>query len=60
MAKGRIKITVEFDPLDFYKESKEQRKERVRHSKPMGTKVQQKKKAYKRHEKHKKGYQDYE
>lgn len=56
---AKIKITVELDPYELYKESQEQRKERVRNSKPMGTRVQQKKKAYKRHEKHKKGY-DYE
>lgn len=58
--KGKIKITIEFDALDFMKESQEQRKERVRKSRPMGTKIQNKKKAYKRHEKYKKGYQDYE
>ena len=57
--KGKIKITIEFNALDFMKESQEQRKERVRKSRPMGTKTQNKKKAYKRHEKHKKGY-DYE
>jgi len=58
--KGKIKITIEFNALDFMKESQEQRKERVRKSRPMGTKTQNKKKAYKRHEKHKKGCQDYE
>lgn len=53
---AKIKITVELDPYELYKESQEQRKERVRNSKPMGTRVQQKKKAYKRHEKHKRKY----
>ena len=59
MAKGKIKITIEIDPLELMKESQEQRRERVRKSRPMGTKIQNKKKAYKRHEKHKRGY-DYE
>lgn len=58
--KGKVKITIEFNALDYMKESQEQRKERVRKSRPMGTKIQSKKKAYKRHEKHRKGYDDYE
>ena len=57
--KGKIKITIEFNALDYMRESQQERKERVRKSRPMGTKIQNKKKAYKRHEKHKKGY-DYE
>ena len=59
MRKGKVKITIEFNALDYMKESQEQRKERVRNSKPMGTKTEKSKKAYKRHEKHKRGY-DYE
>ena len=58
--KGKIKITIEIDTLDLIKESQEQRRNRARKSRPMGTQVHNKKKAYKRHEKHKKGYQDYE
>ena len=60
MAKGKIKITIEIDPLDLMKESQEDRKRRVQNSKPMGTRVERKKKAYKRHEKHKKEWKDYE
>ena len=60
MAKPKIKITIEIDPLDYIKESQEQRRDRVRKSRPMGTKIQSKKKAYKRHEKHKKDWRDYE
>ena len=54
--KTKIKITIEFDPLDYIKESQEQRRDRVRKSRPMGTKTERNKKAYNRHEKHKKGY----
>lgn len=59
MKKGKVKITIEFNALDYMKESQEQRKERVRNSKPMGTKTEKNKKAYKRHPKHK-GARDYE
>ena len=52
-------IKFELPPIDMLKETEEQRKARVQNSKPMGTRVEQKKKAYKRHEKHKRGY-DYE
>ena len=52
-------IKFELPPIDILKETQEQRKARVQNSKPMGTRVEQKKKAYKRHEKHKRGY-DYE
>jgi hypothetical protein len=57
--KKAIKFNVDISALDLMKESQEQRKVRVQSSKPMGTRVEQKKKAYKRHEKHKRGY-DYE
>ena len=57
--KKAIKFNVDISALDLMKESQEQRKVRVQNSKPMGTKVERKKKAYKRHEKHKRGY-DYE
>lgn len=60
MAKGKIKITIEIDPLDFMKESREDRKRRIQNSKPMGTKVEPKKKAYNRKQKHKKRWEDYE
>lgn len=54
------KVKIKLPPMDILKESAEERKKRVQNSKPMGTRVEEKKKAYKRHEKHKKGYQDYE
>lgn len=54
------KIKIKLPPVDILKENAEERKKRVQNSKPMGTKVEEKKKVYKRHEKHKKGYQDYE
>lgn len=57
--KKAIKFNVDISALDLMKESQEQRKVRVQNSKPMGTRVEQKKKAYKRHGKHKRGY-DYE
>ena len=57
--KKAIKFNVDISALDLMKESQEQRKVRVQNSKSMGTRVEQKKKAYKRHEKHKRGY-DYE
>lgn len=53
-------IKFELPPIDILKETQEQRKVRVQNSKPMGTRVEQKKKAYKRHEKHKKDWKDYE
>ena len=46
--------------FDILKESPEQRLARARRQRAMGTRVEEKKKAYKRHEKHKKGHQDYE
>ena len=57
--KKAIKFNVDISALDLMKENQEQRKVRVQNSKSMGTRVEQKKKAYKRHEKHKRGY-DYE
>ena len=57
--KKAIKFNVDISALDLMKENQEQRKVRVQNSKHMGTRVEQKKKAYKRHEKHKRGY-DYE
>ena len=57
--KKAITFNVDISALDLMKESQEQRKVRVQNSKPMGTRVEQKKKAYKRHEKHKRVY-DYE
>ena len=61
MAKKRkIKITIEFTDLDYMKESQEQRRERVRKSRPMGTKVEKRKTAYNRKQKHKKRWEDYE
>lgn len=56
MKKQKIKLP----PMDILKETSQERKERVRNSRVMGTRIEEKKKAYKRHEKHKKGYQDYE
>ena len=53
-------IKFELPPMDILKESAEQRKARVQNSKPMGTRVEEKKKAYKRHEKHKRIWKDYE
>ena len=58
--KGKVKITIEFNALDYMKESQEQRRDRVRKSRPMGTKIQNKKKAYNRKEKHKRNWEDYE
>lgn len=55
-----MKRKIKLPPMDILKESVEERKQRVQNSKPMGTRVEEKKKAYKRHEKHKKEYQDYE
>lgn len=55
-----MKKKIKLPPINILKESAEERKKRVQNSKPMSTKVEEKKKAYKRHEKHKKGYQDYE
>lgn len=60
MAKNKIKITIEFDPLDFMKESQEERKRRVQNSKSMGTQVEKDKKKYSRKQKHKKEWKDYE
>ena len=57
--KKAIKFNVDISALDLMKENQEHRKVRVQNSKSMGTRVEQKKKAYKRHEKHKRGY-DYE
>ena len=59
MAKNKIKITIEIDPLDFVKESQEDRKRRVQNSKPMGTRVEQDKRKYNRKQKHKKEWKDY-
>lgn len=56
MKKQKIKLP----PIDILKETPQERKERVRNSRVMGTRVEQKKKAYKRREKHQKGYEDYE
>lgn len=53
-------IKFELPPMDILKETQEQRKARVQNSKPMGTRVEEKKKAYKRHEKHKREWKDYE
>ena len=60
MAKNKIKITIEIDPLDLMKESQEQRKARVQNSKPMGTRVEKDKRKYNRKQKHKKEWKDYE
>ena len=51
--KKKIKIKVNSNPLDFVKETKEQRKERVRNSKPLGTRVEKDKSKYTRKQKHK-------
>ena len=53
-------IKFELPPMDILKETQEQRKARVQNSKPMGTRVEEKKKTYKRHEKHKRNWKDYE
>lgn len=60
MSKKKKSIKFELPPIDILKETKEQRKARVQNSKPMGTRVEEKKKAYKRHEKHKRNWKDYE
>ena len=60
MAKNKIKITIEIDPLDFMKESQEDRKRRIQNSKPMGTRVEKDKRKYNRKQKHKKDWKDYE
>ena len=60
MAKNKIKITIEIDPLDLMKESREDRKRRVQNSKSMGTRVEQDKRKYNRKRKHKKDWKDYE
>ena len=54
--KKKIKIKVNSNPLDFVKETKEQRKERVRNSKPLGTRVEKDKSKYTRKQKHKEQY----
>lgn len=54
--KKAIKIKVNSNPLDFVKETKEQRKERVRNSKPLGTRVEKDKSKYTRKQKHKEQY----
>lgn len=54
--KKKIKIKVNSNPLDFVKETKEQRKERVRNSKPLGTRVEKDKSKYTRKQKHKERY----
>jgi hypothetical protein len=51
-----IKIKVDLNPLDYIKETKEQRKERVRNSKPLGTRVEKDKSKYSRKKKHKEYY----
>ena len=51
-----IKIKVDTNPLDYVKETKEQRKERVRNSKPLGTRVEKDKSKYTRQQKHKERY----
>lgn len=56
MKKKSIKIKVNSNPLDFVKETKEQRKERVRNSKPLGTRVKKDKSKYTRKQKHKEQY----
>ena len=53
-------IKFELPPIDILKETQEQRKARVQNSKPMGTRVEEKKKVYKRHETHKRNWKDYE
>ena len=53
-------IKFELPPIDILKETQEQRKARVQNSKPMGTIVEEKRKAYKRHEKHKRNWKDYD
>ena len=60
MAKNKIKITIEIDPLDLMKESREDRKRRVQNSKSMGTRVEQDKRKYNRKQKHKREWKDYE
>lgn len=54
--KRKITIKVELNPLDYIKETKEQRKERVRNSKPLGTRVEKDKSKYTRKQKHKEQY----
>ena len=54
--KKKIKIKVNSNPLDFVKETKEQRKVRVRNSKPLGTRVEKDKSKYTRKQKHKEQY----
>lgn len=52
-----MKITIELEPYEYWRENKSQRKERVQNSKPLYTRTEQKKKAYRRHDKHKKKYE---
>ena len=51
---------IKLPPIDILKESAEERKARVRNSKPMGTRVEENKKKYNRKQKHKKEWKDYE
>ena len=51
-----IKIKVDTNPLDYVKETPQQRKERVRNSKPLGTRVEKDKSKYTRKQKHKERY----
>jgi hypothetical protein len=55
-----MKKKIKLPPLDYLKESQEERKRRVQNSKSMGTKVEQNKRKYNRKRKHKKDWKDYE
>ena len=54
-----MKKKIKLPPLDYLKESQEERKRRVQNSKPMGTQIEKDKKKYNRKQKYKKRY-DYE
>ena len=51
-----IKIKVDNNPLDYVKETPQQRKERVRNSKSLGTRVEKDKSKFTRKQKHKERY----
>ena len=54
-----MKRKIKLPPMDWLKETAEERRERLRASKPMGTRVEKDKKKYSRKQKHKRR-EDYE
>lgn len=55
-----MKEKIKLPPLDYLKESQEERKRRAQNSKSMGTQIEKDKKKYSRKQKHKKEWKDYE